>query len=41
MRGVPVGIPLVWTDAWAFVLQSGRFGVEIGRDCQRHLEFIR
>lgn len=41
MTGVPLVVPLEWTDAGWLFLQRVRFGLEIGSDCLRHRGFVR
>jgi hypothetical protein len=41
MSGVPIAIPLAWTNAALFFLQSVRFRREIGSDCLRYRGSIR
>jgi hypothetical protein len=41
MSAIPVAVPLAWTGATAYILQSVRFRVEIGSDCLLHREYIR
>lgn len=36
MSGVPIAIPLAWTNHAAFFLQSDRLGLKNGSDCLRH-----
>lgn len=41
MSAIPFAIPLAWTTAAMFQLQSVRFWLEIGSDCLRFRRFFR